>query len=442
LSNWSLGLIRAEGGTVLQERFEGHLKKRRDSLVDSQGSIVFTDEPVPPFITSVEDFIWCCWRADPAKASSVLPAQLQPADPVTVHLAIYRFGLGWGLSHTTGGFLCLAIEGWDSPDTAEAAFILGGYMDEPGASRWRRHISPATSGYSVFRRSGEDLTHELWSAEGLVVRVRSLLQSVSPAEAASQDRYVSYDEAGTLISTLFSVTGRNHACELQAVEFGPAAPESWRALMPTELCWSLFHPNMLCNLSAPEPLFPDKVPRAASRTSLLATLGRLGWPACILSADGRILQQNPEAAALLKGTSTGSLGRFDHEGARGGQQASGSPVRPLTVTRDNGLPPLLLQFLPIDPAIVSGDEELVLLIDPLVTRRNTPRVELLQLLNLTPSEARVAALVGSGLPPPDAALSLGLTVGTVRSTLKTVFSKLGVNRQAELVRMLGRLDAG
>ena len=54
----------------------------------------------------------------------------------------------------------------------------------------------------------------------------------------------------------------------------------------------------------------------------------------------------------------------------------------------------------------------------------------------------MAALVGSGLPPREAALSLGLTEGRVRSTLKLVFSKLCVNRQAELVRLLGRLGSG
>ena len=58
---------------------------------------------------------------------------------------------------------------------------------------------------------------------------------------------------------------------------------------------------------------------------------------------------------------------------------------------------------------------------------------------LTLGEARVAALVGAGISPKEAARTLSLAEETVRSVLKRVFSKLDVSRQAELTDLFARL---
>lgn len=59
-----------------------------------------------------------------------------------------------------------------------------------------------------------------------------------------------------------------------------------------------------------------------------------------------------------------------------------------------------------------------------------------ELFGLSPSEASVAALLLQGLSLAEAAARLGLSLPTVRTYLKRIFSKTGVNRQAELVRTL------
>jgi DNA-binding CsgD family transcriptional regulator len=61
------------------------------------------------------------------------------------------------------------------------------------------------------------------------------------------------------------------------------------------------------------------------------------------------------------------------------------------------------------------------------------------ILGLTLGEARLAALVGSGLPPRESAERLGITEETARTTLKRVFAKVGVSRQSELAALLSRL---
>jgi DNA-binding CsgD family transcriptional regulator len=48
-------------------------------------------------------------------------------------------------------------------------------------------------------------------------------------------------------------------------------------------------------------------------------------------------------------------------------------------------------------------------------------------------------LVGSGLAPQDVADQLGITVGTIRSELKTIFAKVGISRQSELATVVARI---
>jgi DNA-binding CsgD family transcriptional regulator len=55
---------------------------------------------------------------------------------------------------------------------------------------------------------------------------------------------------------------------------------------------------------------------------------------------------------------------------------------------------------------------------------------------LTAAESRVAALVGLGVAPVQAAHMLGIGIGTARNHLKAVMTKAGVSRQPELVALI------
>jgi DNA-binding CsgD family transcriptional regulator len=61
------------------------------------------------------------------------------------------------------------------------------------------------------------------------------------------------------------------------------------------------------------------------------------------------------------------------------------------------------------------------------------------LLSLTLGEARIASLIGSGLPPREAAEKLGIAEETARTVLKRVFAKVGVSRQSELAALMTKL---
>ncbi|MFS2053586.1 LuxR C-terminal-related transcriptional regulator [Variovorax sp. CT11-76] len=61
---------------------------------------------------------------------------------------------------------------------------------------------------------------------------------------------------------------------------------------------------------------------------------------------------------------------------------------------------------------------------------------LVEAYGLTAREAELAVLLGKGEDLAGAAVQMALSAGTARQYLKQIFAKLGVQRQAELVRLL------
>ncbi len=77
------------------------------------------------------------------------------------------------------------------------------------------------------------------------------------------------------------------------------------------------------------------------------------------------------------------------------------------------------------------------MIHPPQAEARTWRAELLQRqFNLTPSEARVAMMLSSGLPTKEIARQLGLQPNSIRSQLKAIFAKTDTHSQVELVHLL------
>lgn len=59
-----------------------------------------------------------------------------------------------------------------------------------------------------------------------------------------------------------------------------------------------------------------------------------------------------------------------------------------------------------------------------------------QIFDLTPAEAAVTRRLATGLSLEDAATSLGISRNTARAHLRSIFSKSGITRQTELVRLV------
>ena len=189
---------------------------------------------------------------------------------------------------------------------------------------------------------------------------------------------------------------------------------------------------------------------------LLAILDRLPYGAFVISPGGEIAAQNAraetvigDALAVRRGrivvsspTRQKELDRLLRAAPRPSMRVEG--VGTVVLPRSQGRRPLILQVTPIVKPFVPAHflqnptSYLVLALD-LEDREASFNSAALGALGLTSGEAKVAAMVGAGLTPQASADELGVSVATVRTHLKSIYSKLGVRRQADLVQLLARL---
>lgn len=195
------------------------------------------------------------------------------------------------------------------------------------------------------------------------------------------------------------------------------------------------------------------------RDGLAEALGGFGCGAAVIDRRGTVLVANREMERRAHDGLRIVAGRI--EAARAADQrlldgllrtAFGDPLARgdadvVALSRPGGKGPLLVRaaMLPRSAAVeglsrIAGEPlALVLIVDP--ARREPPAEAPLRRLGLTAAEARVAARVGVGMSPREAAASLEITEGTARVLLKRVFGKLGVSRQSELALLVGRTAA-
>jgi DNA-binding CsgD family transcriptional regulator len=85
---------------------------------------------------------------------------------------------------------------------------------------------------------------------------------------------------------------------------------------------------------------------------------------------------------------------------------------------------------------VFSGAEFLLYVTPVIQQPGPPPEILQALFDLSPAEARVAAMIAEGSSVDTAAQALSVKPNTIRMQLKAIFSKTGTNRQAELVSLL------
>ena len=118
-----------------------------------------------------------------------------------------------------------------------------------------------------------------------------------------------------------------------------------------------------------------------------------------------------------------------------GSATSGS----IMIRRSPGFPRLALHVNPMTVRQMDfgarGVGALVLIVDPTSQSDIDPDI-VAATLGLTPSESRVAALLAEGRSVRDIALATGRKESSIRWHVKQIHRKLGISRQAELVRLV------
>ena len=429
------------------------IRKRRDSLQDQISAPVYTNDPLPPYISIIKDLIYISYRADKKQARGLLPEGLTPVEAATITLAFWYIGAGWGIADVSVGFFAIAVEEFAAPDTSEAAYFVEAVMSGPSSRLARQHYGPfQPGGVEIAIDADGVIDARMWSEGGGEI-VRAIMRPNGPLQPqAANDRYIGRVEDGRLMAAFTTVTGPSRPCEVLSLAFGDTVSPALQALASREVLFAVHSPELLFCWSASESIenLGPANGEQAGRTALLDILDRQAQACAILSIEGTVLHANSEANRLLSRLPPGTgnplrlSGAVDQAKFRSaladcavGRLDRGAGRFLLGVGTQTG--PLILQLATSDPALAGPGTMLALLADP-SERGMLKDPGLLQLLGLTPGEARIAAAVGAGLPPREAAQELGLKESTVRSALKVIFGKLGLARQTDLVRMITRLD--
>jgi len=184
-------------------------------------------------------------------------------------------------------------------------------------------------------------------------------------------------------------------------------------------------------------------------------IGRLSVATLVVDASGRIVEQNRVARELLaSGDGLKSVGgrleayypgdnqrlyQLLRGALRKGVAAAEEQTEALSISRPSGRVSLglVVEAVPAGEWRDDGDEPVLL-----VYVRDAEERMLLsdamarQLFGFTPSETALVIELANGLSLEEAAQSLGIRRNTARAHLRAVFSKTGVRRQTELVRII------
>jgi DNA-binding CsgD family transcriptional regulator len=201
----------------------------------------------------------------------------------------------------------------------------------------------------------------------------------------------------------------------------------------------------------------------AERLGTLSAFGRFssalleGFPQAIFALDARgqvcfanvaagTLLRNCDGLSLADGRLRAALAAEQHaldaliaDSIAGGDRGMSGWTR---ISRTNRKPPYVVLIAPLnvdDNELASAAARVMVIIHDLTKRTAIDPQTLSDIFGLTNTEARLASAIAAGHSLESAAISLGMQVATARTHLKAIFTKLQVNRQQDLVRLLTNL---
>lgn len=179
-------------------------------------------------------------------------------------------------------------------------------------------------------------------------------------------------------------------------------------------------------------------------------LNTVGIPGAVLRPNGSLFVANGRFEKLIPDvvldrkdrvalTESGADGLLADTIARLGTKNAAGQSRSIPVAARGGRPPMIFHIAPVRGAAQDiFSRSLALLMVTPVDRNSVPSAAVLQVLfDLTPAEARVARGIAQAKTIDVVAMENGVSRETVRTQLAAVLAKTGMNRQAELVALLG-----
>jgi FixJ family two-component response regulator len=197
----------------------------------------------------------------------------------------------------------------------------------------------------------------------------------------------------------------------------------------------------------------DTAPRDLKATVAMRALDRLAAGIIVTDAQGRVLQMNRAAERIV--TVDDGLGiRKGHlvahrvfettrlakltEAACSGSSSKVLAGRMLERRRNGGEPyVVIVALLGVEPVDEHGPLAIVLADDP--DEHAPSRKDLVEFFGLSPAESRLAEALMRGKKLREIAADSGVQVTTLRTQLSSILKKVGVDGQANLVRVLASI---
>ncbi|MGE0651765.1 MAG: helix-turn-helix transcriptional regulator [Alphaproteobacteria bacterium] len=414
--------------------------------------------PPAPNLVRSPNITWFDVVFDRAAITPLMPPGLEPLDSVTGGFMAYETSQASGMSPYTCSKAWIHVKGYDGPDGRPAGFFPVAYFPGPFRQRLLRTWNDRVSeGGAREERRGDIVT----STGGLVDEdhMRLTVQELpDDAPITSGILHMIGEHSGDLAISRIPYVGRFRPARPVGLDILASSGHPLHQLRPVDItaAWRLsdlsFTHGFISQLS-------DGASSAeAVKGSLLKILAHFGRGALVVAEDRRVLYANTAAAELL-GSGAPKAGQRLRLGSGREQAAVDSLIAesfnvppsaqrqgPVLVTWGGDERKLMIEAVGVDQedevrqAHLPFARRVVILLvtDPERPVGKVP-VAALRLLGLIPSEARIAALVGGGMSPREAAADLGLSEGTVRTTLVRIYDKLSIRRQSELARMVAHL---
>jgi DNA-binding CsgD family transcriptional regulator/PAS domain-containing protein len=212
--------------------------------------------------------------------------------------------------------------------------------------------------------------------------------------------------------------------------------------------------NLMPHLQRGAALFGELNGLRSRVAAFTGHIDRAPQAVCMLDAKRRVLYANPAASEILvrndglrveAGLLKASTVRHNEALRRASEAvfAGGDTPGRVKIPRDPAeRPPYLVLLLPLPDASsgVFGPNNTALfamIIDPAVAVEPLPSL-LMELFQLTPSEARVASRLAMGQTPEEIAKQTRISIETVRTHLRRIMSKTNTNRQGAVISLILR----
>ena len=193
----------------------------------------------------------------------------------------------------------------------------------------------------------------------------------------------------------------------------------------------------------------------------IASTGSVGWQildemrlgVVLVGPDGRVSASNRSALGFLRTSeylmlSNGRLG-MKRASDQARLQTALREISTDTATKsrtivaesesEDGKGSLLIRLVRLGELVRISEgrhPSIAVFISDTTLASNHGSIQLQQMFGLSRIESEVVSLICAGLAPKEVSIKLGVTENTIRGYLKSIFRKMGVHRQADLIRVI------